>query len=89
MRNAAKANAVALRRVLPYVGNSTPRKLTLVALLGLWVLLEVGTAFYPQFSPPSSMSWIRYLALWIIAREHGIELAQVQGATGGNGGEEP
>lgn len=83
MRKAASANLKAIRRVLPYVGNSTPRKLTLVALLSLWVIIEVGTTFTAA-TPPASIEWIRYLALYLIAREHGLELAQVEGGPGGS-----
>lgn len=75
-------NARSFRRILPYAGNSTPRKITLVALLGVWIAIELGITFL-NASPPVSVEWIRYLVLWIIAREHGIELAAMGGGPAG------
>lgn len=65
----------------PVDGNSFKKKLTLVVLLLMWVVLELGM-FFLQYDAPGSMWWIRLLALYIIGRAHGIERARIDNLRG-------
>ena len=68
-------------------GNSVNERITLVAILGLWIVLEIGTTF-TQATPPASMDWIRLTVLYIMGRFHGKNVERLGGDTpDGNGGD--
>ena len=50
--------------------NSFEHRVTLIAVLSVWIVLELGTTFTAA-SPPVSMGWIRAVAAAVIFREHG------------------
>lgn len=60
----------------PVYGNSYKKKLTLTALMIVWLSFELGM-FFLGLDPPASMWWVRLFALYIIGRAHGIERARI------------
>lgn len=72
------------RAILPHARNNTTRKLTLLALLIVWVIIEIG-AWYTQRAPPASLEGIRSIVIAIVFREHGLELARERSS--GRGGD--
>lgn len=81
-----RAEAVALwRTFVPHEYNSDKEKVTLYALLFVWIVLEVGTTFVPQATPPGSMDWIRMLVLYIVGQMHGIERGRMREVPPGPG----
>lgn len=63
-------------------GNSFKKKLTLLALIGLWLVFEIGIFVY-QLEPPTSMWVIRALAIYVIGRAHEVEVERLEALTGG------
>lgn len=79
MKQKVHREVVALwRTVVPHEYNSDKEKVTLYALLFVWMVLELGTTFHPQATPPVSMEWIRMLVLYIVGQMHGIERGRMR-----------
>lgn len=60
------------RAMLPHKHNNDMEKTMLYVLLGVWVVMEMGTMFTVA-SPPVSINWIRYLILFMFGQMLGLE----------------
>lgn len=66
------------RAFVPHEYNSNKEKITLYALLFVWIVLEIGTTFVVGATPPVSMEWIRMLVLYIVGQMHGVERGRMR-----------
>lgn len=73
------------RAILPHDRNNDVEKTLLYILVLVWLIMELGIMFLGK-TPPDSITWIRYLVLFLFGNIIGLERGREIFAAGGNGG---